>query len=93
MAKEEVIEVKGKVVEPLPNAMFQVELENGHKILAHVSGKCGCILLGFSREIVYCSSFRHMTLRAGGSHIGTSSQIKTGLDPSGDFSISQGGLH
>ena len=39
MAKEEVIEVKGKVVEPLPNAMFRVELENGHKILAHVSGK------------------------------------------------------
>ncbi|MDO5562982.1 MAG: translation initiation factor IF-1 [Synergistaceae bacterium] len=39
MAKEEVIEVKGTVVEPLPNAMFRVELENGHKILAHVSGK------------------------------------------------------
>ena len=39
MAKEEVIVVKGKVVEPLPNAMFRVELENGHKILAHVSGK------------------------------------------------------
>ena len=39
MAKEEVSEVKGKVVEPLPNAMFRVELENGHKILAHVSGK------------------------------------------------------
>ena len=39
MAKEEVTEVKGKVVEPLPNAMFRVELENGHKILAHVSGK------------------------------------------------------
>ena len=39
MAKEEVIEVKGKVVEPLPNAKFHVELENGHKILAHVSGK------------------------------------------------------
>ena len=39
MAKEEVIEVKGKVMEPLPNAMFRVELENGHKILAHVSGK------------------------------------------------------
>lgn len=39
MAKEEVIEVKGVVVEPLPNAMFRVELENGHKILAHVSGK------------------------------------------------------
>lgn len=36
---KEVIEVEGKVVEPLPNAMFNVELENGHKILAHVSGK------------------------------------------------------
>ncbi|MCD8163507.1 MAG: translation initiation factor IF-1 [Synergistaceae bacterium] len=39
MAKEEVFEVKGNVVEQLPNAMFRVELENGHKILAHVSGK------------------------------------------------------
>jgi translation initiation factor IF-1 len=39
MAKEEVIEVEGKVVEPLPNAMFRVELENGHKVLAHISGK------------------------------------------------------
>lgn len=39
MAKEEAIEVEGTVVEPLPNAMFQVELENGHRILAHISGK------------------------------------------------------
>jgi translation initiation factor IF-1 len=39
MAKEDVIEVEGTVLEPLPNAMFKVELENGHKILAHVSGK------------------------------------------------------
>jgi translation initiation factor IF-1 len=39
MAKEDVIEVEGTVIEPLPNAMFRVELENGHKILAHVSGK------------------------------------------------------
>ncbi len=37
--KEEAIEVEGKVIEPLPNAMFRVELENGHKILAHISGK------------------------------------------------------
>lgn len=36
---KDVIEVKGKVIEPLPNAMFRVELENGHKVLAHVSGK------------------------------------------------------
>jgi translation initiation factor IF-1 len=39
MAKQDVIEVEGTVVEPLPNAMFRVELENGHKVLAHVSGK------------------------------------------------------
>jgi translation initiation factor IF-1 len=39
MAKEESIQVEGKIVEPLPNAMFRVELENGHKVLAHVSGK------------------------------------------------------
>jgi len=39
MPKDDVIEVKGKVMEPLPNAMFRVELENGHKVLAHVSGK------------------------------------------------------
>ncbi len=39
MPKEEAIEVEGRVVEPLPNAMFRVELENGHKVLAHVSGK------------------------------------------------------
>ena len=39
MPKDDVIEVEGTVVEPLPNAMFRVELENGHKVLAHVSGK------------------------------------------------------
>ncbi len=39
MAKEELIETEGKVVEALPNAMFKVELENGHFVLAHVSGK------------------------------------------------------
>ncbi|HOC69116.1 MAG TPA: translation initiation factor IF-1 [Candidatus Hydrogenedentes bacterium] len=39
MMKEEAIEVEGKVTETLPNAMFRVELKNGHKILAHISGK------------------------------------------------------
>lgn len=39
MSKEDPIEVEGTVVEPLPNAMFRVELDNGHKVLAHVSGK------------------------------------------------------
>ena len=37
--KEEAIEVEGTVVEPLPNAMFRVELKNGHTLLAHISGK------------------------------------------------------
>ena len=39
MAKEELLEMRGRVVELLPNAMFRVELENGHKVLAHISGK------------------------------------------------------
>jgi translation initiation factor IF-1 len=39
MSKDDVIELQGTVIEALPNAMFQVELENGHKILAHISGK------------------------------------------------------
>ena len=39
MSKQDMIEIEGTVVEALPNAVFQVELENGHKILAHISGK------------------------------------------------------
>ena len=39
MAKKDVIELEGTVLEALPNAMFEVELESGHKILAHISGK------------------------------------------------------
>ena len=39
MSKEDVIEIEGIVVEKLPNAMFKVELENGHQVLAHLSGK------------------------------------------------------
>lgn len=39
MSKDDVIEIEGTVVESLPNARFQVELANGHKILAHISGK------------------------------------------------------
>ena len=39
LAKKDAIEVEGTVVEPLPNAMFRVELDNGHKVLTHISGK------------------------------------------------------
>jgi len=48
MAKEEPIEVEGTITETLPNAMFRVELDNGHKVLAHVSGK---IRMNFIRII------------------------------------------
>lgn len=39
MSKSDVIEIEGRVIEKLPNAMFRVELENGHEVLAHISGK------------------------------------------------------
>ena len=39
MSKQDMIEIEGTVVEALPNAMFQVEIENGHRVLAHISGK------------------------------------------------------
>ena len=39
MSKEDAIQVEGTVIEPLPNARFRVEIENGHKVLAHISGK------------------------------------------------------
>ena len=39
MSKADVVEIEGTVVEKLPNTMFQVELENGHRVLAHISGK------------------------------------------------------
>ncbi len=39
MPKDDAIEVEGRVIEALPNAMFTVELENGHRVLAHISGK------------------------------------------------------
>ena len=48
MAKDDVIELEGTVVEALPNAMFQVELPNGHKILAHISGT---LRLNFIRSL------------------------------------------
>lgn len=39
MSKQDMIEIEGTVIEALPNAMFQVELENGHQVIAHISGK------------------------------------------------------
>ncbi len=54
MAKDGVIEVEGQVVEALPNAMFRVELENKHIVLATISGKIGRTIFAFCRRIVLC---------------------------------------
>ncbi len=43
MAKDDVIEMQGEVVENLPNATFRVKLENGHVVLGHISERCACI--------------------------------------------------
>ena len=51
MAKQSAIEQDGVIVEALSNAMFRVELENGHEITAHISVRCGCITSRFCREI------------------------------------------
>lgn len=47
--KEGAIEIEGTVIESLPNAMFKVELDNGHKVLAHISARCGCTTSEFCR--------------------------------------------
>ena len=56
MSKQDMIEIEGTVVEALPNATFTVELENGHQILAHISGTSA-----FFREIRSRSKCRHTT--------------------------------
>ena len=52
MAKEDVIEVEGTVVEALPNTNFKVELENGHQILAHISGKLRMNYIKILKQLV-----------------------------------------
>ena len=42
MPKEDVIQMQGEIIDNLPNATFKVKLENGHVVLGHVSGRCGC---------------------------------------------------
>jgi translation initiation factor IF-1 len=62
MAKKDgAIEVEGRVVEPLPNAMFRVELENGHRVLAHISGKMRSTTSGSSPRTGWSWSCRRTT--------------------------------
>jgi translation initiation factor IF-1 len=72
MAKEGAIEVEGKVVEPLPNAMFRVELDNGHKVLAHISGKMRQHYIRILPETVSSWSSPRTTWTAAGSSTATS---------------------
>ena len=65
MSKADVIEIEGKVVEKLPNAFFKVELENGHQILATISGKLRMNFIRIFQEIRLLLNFLHMTLQRG----------------------------
>jgi len=60
-SKEDAIEVMATVIEPLPNAMFRVELENKHQVLAHVPARCARISSGFWRETKLRWSYRLTT--------------------------------
>ena len=63
MSKQDVIEVEGTILEALPNAMFQVQLVNGHTILAHISGKPICekckVIKRKGHVMVICENPKH----------------------------------
>ena len=64
MAKKDgAIEIEGRVVEPLPNAMFRVELTNGHKVLAHISARCASTTSESSPRTGLWWSFPRTTLK------------------------------
>lgn len=63
MSKSDIIEMQGTVLEALPNAMFEVELESGHKILAHISGKLRMNFIRILPEIRLLWNFHHMILQ------------------------------
>ena len=65
--------MEGKVLESLPNAMFRVEFDNGHQVLAHISGKMRMHYIASSRETVCRWSSRPTTCSAGGLRTGTNS--------------------
>ena len=74
MSKEEAIQVEATVVELLPNAMFRVELENEHKVLAHISGKMRRISSAYCRGTVSWWSCHRTTSPGAGSYTGTSNR-------------------
>lgn len=74
--KEGVIEMEGSVVEALPNAMFRVELSNGHKVLAHISGKMRQHYIRILPRTAWWWSCRRTTSPGVGSSTGTSNRIQ-----------------
>ena len=74
VAKKDAIEVEGTVIEPLPNAMFAIELENKHRVLAHISGKLRMNFIRILPGTGSASSCRRTTSRAAGSPTGSSSK-------------------
>ena len=82
MPKEEAIEVVATVVEPLPNAMFRVELENGHEVLAHISSRCASTSSAFFQATKFWLSSLRMISREGASYIDTSREDGMKVRPS-----------
>lgn len=76
MPKEEAIVVEGKVLETLPNAMFRVELENGHKVLAHISGKMRMHFIKILPGTRSPLNYLHMTSPGDESYSGRNSIVK-----------------
>jgi translation initiation factor IF-1 len=76
LAKEEGIQIEGTVVEALPNATFRVELENGHKLLAHISGEMRMHFIKILPGDKVTVEMSRTTCPAAGSPIGTSSRSR-----------------
>ena len=76
MPKEEAIKVEGTVLETLPNAMFKVELENKHQVLAHISGKMRMHFIKILPGDKVTVNFLHMIYLAEESHTGPNDNIR-----------------
>ena len=76
MPKEEKIEMEGEILEALPNTMFKVQLDNGHEVLGHISGKMRRHYIRILPGDRSRSSCRRTTWTAAASHIGTSRGVR-----------------
>ena len=79
MAKQDVLELEGEIIEALPNAMFQVRLENGHEVLGHISGKMRMNYIKFCQEIRLRWKFLRMTCQEAELYIEKNNSWKEGF--------------